>query len=261
MATTCARCNAPLAPDRNSPLCPTCESETSPPPPADETTLPSTTTVREEGGRLILVHRWRSRQRVRLAVTAVVVPLGFSLVVTLTLMALGHIGLGLYCLVNISLLVLLALLVSALLTSTTVVEANEEKIRVRHRRYLVPATKEIPSDDLDQLYCIKQRRTGNTPFGHYTHNRFHVVALTLSGRKILLVPDLERRSHARFFEQILEKKLGIADRPVRGELSKKALKLEKNPKYWPSWRWGMLMKTFMSKSAIYRVKMFRDDEI
>jgi len=191
----------------------------------------------------------------------VIVPLGSSLAVTLALMALGHIGLGLYCLVNLSLLALLALLVWALLTSTTVVEADEEKIRVRHRRYLVPATKEMSAEDLDQLYCIKQRRAGSTAYGHYTRNRFHVVALTRSGRKILLVPDLEKRSHARFFEEILENKLGIADRPVRGELSKEALKLGKTSKYWPSWRWGMLMKTFMSKSAIYRVKLFRDDEI
>jgi len=220
---------------------------------------PPNTTVDEDQDGLTITHSWRSRERLRLVALGGGGIFGISLIASLTLLGYGVIKLSAVEIINILVLDVLVVLAFILLTANTVVRVTPEAIRVRHRRHFLPQHFRIAVANLDQLFCVRVHAS----VGAARLYRFHVVVLDRSGRRVILVPNLESRKEALYLERTIERNLGITDRPVRGELGKEAptvARRDLRKGYLPSWRWGDIMKTFMAKSPIYRIKLNREDE-
>jgi len=96
----------------------------------------------------------------------------------------------------------------------TVVRAGRGTIEVRHGPLPWPGNKNLPSGQIDQLYCKETVSRGkNGP-----HYRYSVEAVLRGSTHSALLTGLENSDQALYFEQELERYLGIEDRPIRGEL-------------------------------------------
>ena len=98
----------------------------------------------------------------------------------------------------------------------TVIEAAMNQLRVWHGPIPWPGNCVIPTSDLEQLYC-------QMDVHHHSNNSgpgfsYRVNAILAGGKKIKLVSGLTDADQALFIEQQIEKRLGIADRTVGGEL-------------------------------------------
>ena len=71
----------------------------------------------------------------------------------------------------------------------------------------------MPADQIQQLYCTA--KTSSSRNGTSTAYELHALTSGGEDRKLLKVDELEQ---ALFIEQEVEKFLGIADVPVRGEI-------------------------------------------
>jgi hypothetical protein len=220
---------------------------------------PGNTTVDDDHDGLTITYSWRSRERRWLVALGGGGLLGISLISSLMLLWSGTITLTAAAIIAILALDVLVVLAYFLLTASTVVRVTREAIQVRHRRHLLPQHFRIAVANLDQLFCVRV----HAHVGAARMYRFHVAVLDRSGRRVILVPNLESRTEALYLERTIERHLGIADRPVRGELGKEAPTLARRDLrkgYLPSWRWGVLMTTFMAKSPFHRIKLNREDE-
>lgn len=100
-----------------------------------------------------------------------------------------------------------------LLNSTTIkVEGNE--LKIGHGPLRWPGAKSVDPSQISQLYCSE--------YVAYTQNRvpqyrFKVHAIMMDGSRMDLVGGLDDAGQALYLEQILEKHLGIEDRPVKDE--------------------------------------------
>ena len=100
-----------------------------------------------------------------------------------------------------------------LLNKTTIkVEGNE--LKVSHGPLRWPGSKTVDVSQIRQLYCTEYvaYKQNNQP-----QYRFKVHAMMLDGTRLDLIPGIEDASQALYLEQILEKHLGIEDRPVQDE--------------------------------------------
>jgi hypothetical protein len=91
---------------------------------------------------------------------------------------------------------------------------TRDAVAVRHFPLWWPGNAEIPAAHIEQLFCdetvFKSSRT--------TTVTYNVHVVLRNGKRLPLVSGLEHPHHARFIEQELEARLGIADRPHRDEM-------------------------------------------
>ncbi len=102
----------------------------------------------------------------------------------------------------------------ALLLNITVIAVRDGTLNVKHGPIRWPGNRAIAVADLDQLYCAE--------YVAYTQNRVPqyrtaLFALTKAGDRIKLVPGMDAPEQGVYLEQLLERHLGIEDRPVSGE--------------------------------------------
>lgn len=102
----------------------------------------------------------------------------------------------------------------ALLLNRTRIEVRKGEISVKHGPVPWPGAKTLRTEELDQLYC--------TEYVAYTQNkvpqyRFALHALMKSGDRDKVAQGMETPEQGVFLEHLLEKHLGIEDRPVEGE--------------------------------------------
>ena len=100
-----------------------------------------------------------------------------------------------------------------LLNRTTIkVEGNELKVLNGPLRW--PGTKTLDASQVSQLYCEEYvaYKQNNSP-----QYRFKVKAILLDGARVDLIPGCEDAGQALYLEQLLERHLGIEDRPVKDE--------------------------------------------
>jgi hypothetical protein len=100
----------------------------------------------------------------------------------------------------------------AFFLNSTFVEVGEGTLRVTHRPLPFPGKRTLGASDIRQLFCVE--RTGRK--GSVTYD---VMAQLASGRETKLVTGFSTDREARFIEQRIESRLGLANRPVSGELS------------------------------------------
>lgn len=103
----------------------------------------------------------------------------------------------------------------ALFSNRTIIRVDGERLTVVSKPVPWPGKRDLESSSLDQLWC--------TEYVAYTQNdvpqyRFSVEAMLKDGTKLRLIRGLEEPDQALYLEGLLEKKLGIIDRPMGGEL-------------------------------------------
>lgn len=102
-----------------------------------------------------------------------------------------------------------------LLLNRTVIGLEGGRLSVRSGPIPWPGNKDVETTSIEQLFCIEYEsyRQNNVP-----QYRFAVHAVTREGGKMKLITGMEQAEQALYLEQLLEKHLGIEDKPVRGEL-------------------------------------------
>lgn len=97
----------------------------------------------------------------------------------------------------------------------TIVEIRGNRLRCFHEPFPWPGSANLDVRDIRQLYVQEKMSYGQ--HGH-SHRRFRLYALTQVGEKVLLIRGLREMDEALFFEQQVERFLGIPDEAVGGEL-------------------------------------------
>ena len=101
------------------------------------------------------------------------------------------------------------------LLNRTDIDVNRTELTLRHGPLPWPGNQTLPGRSLAQLYVeevIKQRKNGQT-------TEYHLLAVDREGRKVKLLTNLDEKDQALYLEQLLERRLGIEDAPVDGELA------------------------------------------
>jgi hypothetical protein len=101
-----------------------------------------------------------------------------------------------------------------LLLNRTTIRVDGARLSVSNGPIWWPGKRDLSTKDLDQLYCEEYVAYRENSVPVY---RLRVQALCKDGSKIKLVPGMEDAGQALYLEQLLEKHLGIVDRPVSGE--------------------------------------------
>ena len=92
---------------------------------------------------------------------------------------------------------------------------DSQRIVIRHEPFFWPP-KKVYVEDIDQLYCRK--RTYFSRRSQSEVSTYDVYILTKSGRRTRIVSRLPVETHALFFEERIERFLGITDRDVEESL-------------------------------------------
>lgn len=97
----------------------------------------------------------------------------------------------------------------------TRVEVSRNQLTIRHGPLPWRGNMDLPGRQLTQLYGEEVTRTskGNTS---YTYD---LLALDREGKKVKLLSGLTDKDQVLYLEQTLERRLGIEDAPVEGELA------------------------------------------
>jgi len=98
----------------------------------------------------------------------------------------------------------------------TRIRVSDEALTVRHGPLPWFGSRDIPTDDIQQLYCTEHYHRSRHGTGSTT---YRLNAALQDGRKIALLSGLSDTPHALFIEQEIESHLGIKDRRVRGEMN------------------------------------------
>jgi hypothetical protein len=99
----------------------------------------------------------------------------------------------------------------SVLMNSTFIEIVEGQLSVDHRPLPFPGRRRLRAADVRQLFCVERKsRKGAISYD--------VMARLTSDKEVRLVPGLPSEREARFIEQRIENRLGIANRPVAGEL-------------------------------------------
>lgn len=102
----------------------------------------------------------------------------------------------------------------ALLLNRTIIQVEGNELRVSHRPLRWPGARTLDAAQISQLYCSEYvaYKQNNSP-----QYRMRVHAMMLDGSRVDLISGIEDAGQALYLEQILEKHLGIEDRPVKDE--------------------------------------------
>jgi hypothetical protein len=221
MALSCATCGAPFVDGDLDSLraiarCRFCRSVTSIPPSRERPTAPLPARFRavELPDSLSVEWRWLTSKTVMLAFFCVAwdsALLGFYP----RALASGNLGAILFPIAHVAVGVWLTWQVLAQLFNRTRVEVEAGVLSVRHGP--VPAFKRnftLAGATLKQLY-VKERVSGS---GSDRSSAYDLCALTDDGRELIVLPGLDEPDQALYLEQQIERRLGIADREIAGEL-------------------------------------------
>jgi hypothetical protein len=117
------------------------------------------------------------------------------------LFPIGHVAVGL----------VLPYAGAAFLVNKTIVDVSGLEITVAHRPLPFPGNRKIPVAHLRQFFCVERTRQKGSP-------AYTVMARLTSGREVTLISGLSTDREARFLEERLERRIGLVNQPVSGEL-------------------------------------------
>jgi hypothetical protein len=102
------------------------------------------------------------------------------------------------------------------LINRTRIEVHLRELRIKHGPLPWPGNRRLPVSSLKQLFSEERvSRSGNR---NSTTRRYHLNAVLRDGRKVTLLDNLDEADQALYLEQEIERRLGIVDAPVAGEL-------------------------------------------
>lgn len=96
----------------------------------------------------------------------------------------------------------------------TVIDVNDNHVSIRHQPLPWRGNCELSSSDLKQLYC--ERKVSHSKNG--TSITYRLNAILKNGEKHQLITGLPDQDTAIYLEQQIEKRLGIKDERVAGEV-------------------------------------------
>lgn len=109
-------------------------------------------------------------------------------------------------------------IVVAMLLNRTTVRVRQGMLSVKHGPIYYPGGREIPVELIDQLYCplplSLPAGNGALPVSSPGRVRHPLCVRLKSGRSVPLLPSVTGTDVAQAVEQLIEKHLGIKDRPV-----------------------------------------------
>lgn len=127
----------------------------------------------------------------------------------MALFSVLHVGVGLYLILNV---------LAGFLNSTTItVSHGEVELKTAPIHFLVAKNVRLTASNVDQFFCEMRVRHGK----HSVTYTYTLCAVSKDGKKLRLIKNLRQPDEALWMEYELEKALGIADRPVPGELPSK----------------------------------------
>jgi hypothetical protein len=175
--------------------------------------LPERLAVHTAGGALHIERRWYAWTAIFLTAFCV---MWFGILGFWYLMAFsaGMRAVMLFPLLHVAAGLFLAYYTVCTFVNTTEIVVANGVLTVRHGPLPWMGNREIPTEALEQLYCeehVSRTRNGTTV-------TYSVRARGRDGRMVKLVTGLPERDQAMYIEQEIERHLGIADRPVRGQL-------------------------------------------
>ena len=178
---------------------------------------PAGITVEDWGGNLRFVRRWFSGLFIFLAFFCVVwdsflifwysVAFGEDTPLIMKIFPIGHVAVG----IGLTYYTLAGFL------NRTVIEVGGGSLRIRHAPLPWPGQCDLLTSEVKQLYCQERVTHGKHGTPHYS---YHLHAVTERGRKVKLLSNLKDVDEALYLEQEVERRLGIKDRHVPGEVDK-----------------------------------------
>jgi hypothetical protein len=102
----------------------------------------------------------------------------------------------------------------AMLLNRTIIHVEGTELRVSHRPLPWWGAKQVDPTQMSQLYCSEYVAYKQNKRPQY---RMKVHAVMRDGSRLDLLRGIEDAGQALYLEQLLEKHLGIEDRPVKGE--------------------------------------------
>ncbi|MBI4803297.1 MAG: hypothetical protein HY796_12320 [Elusimicrobia bacterium] len=100
------------------------------------------------------------------------------------------------------------------LLNRTRITVNTAEVGIKHFPLPWLGNRLVMRQEIDQLFCEEKIRHGKNGV-HYSYN---LSAVLRDGKRLKLVSGLDTPEKALFLEQQIEGYLGIADRPVAGEM-------------------------------------------
>jgi hypothetical protein len=94
----------------------------------------------------------------------------------------------------------------------TRIEASRSELRIQHGPLPWPGNRAWASREITQLYGMEVKDSERS-------TTYRLLALDRQGRKVKLLSGLEDKDQVLYLEQALERRLGIEDGPVDGELA------------------------------------------
>lgn len=104
----------------------------------------------------------------------------------------------------------------ALLSNRTEIRMDGRRLTVVTKPIPWPGSRNLDAAAIDQLFCVDYVAYSQNDVPQH---RFAVEALMKDGRKLRLIRGMEEPDQALYLEGLLEKRLGIQDRPMPGEIS------------------------------------------
>lgn len=176
--------------------------------------MPKSFTVEQNGPELVLTHRWYSPGKAFGLLFFTVFWDGFLLVwYGIAFASNGPLVMKLFPLLHVAVGVGMTYLTVATFVNKTVIRAGPQEVSVLHGPLRWPGDAALARRDLQQLFC--EEKISRTKNG--TSITYKVWAV-LRDRRVALASGLDTPEQALFIEQQVERRLGILDRPVPGEL-------------------------------------------
>ena len=101
------------------------------------------------------------------------------------------------------------------LMNRTTIEVSRNRLTIRHGPLPWPGNMDVPGRQFTQIYGVENSRT-NKGTTTYTYD---LIALDREGRTTKLITGLTDKEQVLYLEQTLERRLGIEDAPVDGEVA------------------------------------------
>jgi hypothetical protein len=101
------------------------------------------------------------------------------------------------------------------LLNRTTIEVGRNHLSIRHGPLPWPGNREVPGRQFSQLFGQEKSQTSK---GTTTYS-YDLFALDREGKKVKLISGLPEKDQVLYLEQTLERRLGIEDAPVDGEVA------------------------------------------
>ena len=180
--------------------------------------MPKSVAVDNQGGELVIVHRWRS-------VVAVVFLSIFALVWngiswTFFLAMLSEAPWYVAAFLSVFLLVgaVVGYLALAMMLNSSEIRVAARRLTVKHGPLPFPGGVDVHSDDIEQLWVEQKISHSNSSRGSSTSVTYPVCMRMKNGTRKHLLRNVQDSELALFVEQEIEAFLGIEDREMPGEL-------------------------------------------